>query len=109
MLASEAFDWREVFVLAAEMARRRQPRFLFIIRTDAGGFFGFGESDLPEFDNFKGRFTGILPPNPPAPEMRARARLLLKAMGVKDDDLMEGESRWSYLVGPRQALDLAGC
>ena len=27
--------------------------------------------------------------------VKAKARLLLKAMGLRDDDLMQGEARWS--------------
>jgi hypothetical protein len=92
---SEAFDRREVVVLSGEARGATRQKFLPIIRTDAGDFFGFGESDLPEFDNFKGRFAEILPPHPPGEKAQAKARLLLKAMGVTDDDLMQGEARWS--------------
>jgi len=73
---SEALDRREVVVLSGEARESKRQKFLPIIRTDGGGFFGFGESDLPEFDNFQGRFAGILPPRPPAKEMQAKARLL---------------------------------
>ncbi len=46
---SEALDRREVVVLSGEARGSKRQKFLPIIRTDAGGFFGFGESDLPEF------------------------------------------------------------
>ena len=72
-----------------------KQKILPIIRTDAGGFFGFGESDLPEYDNIQGRFAEILPPHPPSKEMQGKARLLLKAMGIADSDLLQGEARWS--------------
>ena len=91
---SEALDRREVVVLSGEARGCKRQKFLPIIRTDAGGFFGFGESDLPESDNFKGRFAGILPSSPPTRGAQAKARLLLRAMGVMDDDLMQGEAGW---------------
>ena len=92
---SEALDRREVVVLSGEARGSTRQKLLPIIRTDAGGFFGFGESDQPEYDNFQGRFAQMLAPHPPAKETQAKARLLLKAMGVTDDDLMQGEARWS--------------
>ena len=55
-LPSEALDRREVVVLSGEACGRKRQKFLPILRTDAGGFFGFGESDLPEFENIRGRF-----------------------------------------------------
>ncbi|MCX6902090.1 MAG: hypothetical protein NTW03_01155 [Verrucomicrobia bacterium] len=91
---SEAFDRREVVVVAGETRGKQKQKFLPIIRTDAGGFFGFGESDVPQFDNFQGRFTEILPPHPPAKEMQAKARLLLQAMDIADGDLQD-EAQWS--------------
>ena len=81
---SEAIDWREVVVLAGEMQNAKRQNFLPIIRTDAGGFFGFGESDMPEFSNFEGRFAEILPPQAAAPALKAQAGLLLAAMWISD-------------------------
>jgi hypothetical protein len=43
---SEAFDRREVEVLTGETAERGEQRLLPIIRTDAGGFFGFSSRVL---------------------------------------------------------------
>ena len=40
---SEAFDRREVVMLTGETAQHCKQMLLPIIRTDAGGFFGFGE------------------------------------------------------------------
>jgi hypothetical protein len=91
---SEALDRREVVVLVGETREAKKQKFLPIIRTDRGDFFGFGESDVPQFDNFQGRFTEILAPHPPAEAIQAKARLLLKAMGIADSDL-QGEARWS--------------
>lgn len=52
---SEAIDRKEVVVLAGESRQKRVQKFLPIIRTDVGGFFGFGESNLPDYTNFEGR------------------------------------------------------
>lgn len=49
---SEAFDRKEFVVLIGEERGARMHSFLPIIRTDAGGFFGFGEFDAPSFDGF---------------------------------------------------------
>jgi hypothetical protein len=92
---SEALDRREVVVLAGETREAKKQKFLPIIRNDAGGFFGFGESDVPQFDSLQGRFAEILPPHPPGKEAQAKARRLLKAMGIDDSDLMQGEALWS--------------
>ncbi len=47
---SEAFDREEFVVVMGESLGRKTQRFLPILRTDVGGFFGFGE-----FDAMKGR------------------------------------------------------
>jgi hypothetical protein len=52
-----------------------------MIRTDAGGFFGFGESPLPQAASLSGRFAQLLPPLPPTPEQRKWARAALKVLG----------------------------
>ncbi len=38
-----------------------------IVRTDAGGFFGFGESEIPARTKMKGRFAQLLPTKVPDP------------------------------------------
>ena len=91
---SEALDRREVVVLAGEMRESKRYKFLPIIRTDAGGFFGFGESDIPAFNNFQGRFAEILAPHLPSKEMQVQARLLLETMGIADSGL-QGDFLWS--------------
>ena len=58
---SEAFDRREVVVLTGETAQHCKQMLLPIIRTDAGGFFGFVEHDGPKLDNLTGRFAQVLP------------------------------------------------
>jgi hypothetical protein len=84
---SEAFDRQEVVVLTGETATDGEQKLLPIIRTDAGGFFGFGEDDGPQLDNFEGRFAQMLPPKRPTPEARDLARSMLAAMGISKDTL----------------------
>ena len=84
---SEAFDRQEFVVLMAEARGAKQQHFLPIIRTDAGGFFGFGEFDASKFDGFQGRFAEMLPPKVPTAEMRAVAQAVLAVMGVTRDSL----------------------
>ena len=91
---SEALDRREVVLLAGEERGRKKQKFLPIIRSGNGNFFGFGESDLPEFDNFAGRFAELLPPREGSAELKATAKLLLKAMGITDASL-QNDPRWS--------------
>jgi hypothetical protein len=86
---SEAFDRREFVVLMGETAGQQRQKLLPIIRTDAGGFFGFGEFDSDSFTSFQGRFAGLLPPKVPTAEGRAIAKALLEAMGVTDSLLRQ--------------------
>ncbi len=85
---SEAFDREEFVVVMGETIGRKTQRFLPILRTDGGGFFGFGEFDASKFDGIEGRFAGMLPPNETTPEMRAVAQALLATMGVTRDALL---------------------
>ena len=81
---SEAFDRREFVVLMGEDRTGLQTQKLLpIIRTDAGGFFGFGEFHLPGLDNMKGRFARILSPGPPSDDMQNTARELLDSLGIR--------------------------
>ena len=91
---SEVFDRREVVVLTGETAQHCKQMLLPIIRTDAGGFFGFGEHDGPNFDNFKGRFAQLLPPKRPGAEGIELARAMLAAMGVTEERL-RGDAGWN--------------
>jgi hypothetical protein len=91
---SEAFDRREVVVLTGETAEHGKQKLLPIIRTDAGGFFGFGEHDGPKFDNFKGRFAQLLPPKRPTGEEKKLARVMLAAMGIGEEAL-RGKLKWN--------------
>ena len=84
---SEAFDRREFVVLIGEARDARVHSFLPIIRTDAGGFFGFGEFDSPSLEGFSGRFGQMLPPKVPTKEMRVVAQAVLTVMGITRESL----------------------
>jgi hypothetical protein len=79
---SEAFDRQEFVVLMGEAPGVLEQKFLPIIRTDAGGFFGFGEPNLPHADKLQGRFAQLLPTKVPDDGMRLLAKTLLKVKGV---------------------------
>ena len=65
----------------------QKQKFLPIIRSDNGKFFGFGESDAPSMDKMEGRFAQILSPKPPTKENRALAHAVLKVKGVNSTEL----------------------
>ena len=83
---SEAFDRREFVVLMGESRAGGEQRMLPIIRTDAGGFFGFGETERQPADQLSGRFAHLLPPKEPTEESRAQAKALLAQMGARVQD-----------------------
>ena len=62
---SEAFDRQEVVVLMGESKTGQKQRFLPIIRSGNGKFFGFNEIEMPELNRIEGRFSQILSPNTP--------------------------------------------
>ena len=80
---SEAFDRREVVVLMGESRDGQKQKFLPIIRSDNGNFFGFGESEVPKMNEMKGRFAQILPTKVPDDGLRQVANAMLKVKGVK--------------------------
>jgi hypothetical protein len=84
---SEAFDRQEVVVITEEAIGQQKQKLLPIIRTEAGGFFGFGEHDGPKFDSFKGRFAQIIPPKRPTTEHQELARIMLAVMGITEQSL----------------------
>ncbi len=90
---SEAFDRQEVVVLTGETVEHGKQKLLPIIRTDAGGFFGFGEPNGPKLDNFEGRFAQMLPPKRPSAEAREMARAMLAAMGISEENLRGSAER----------------
>ncbi len=78
---SEAFDRREIVVLMGESRDGQKQKFLPIIRSDNGKFFG--EADVPGMDKMEGRFAQILPAKVPDNEMRLLAQTMLRVEGVK--------------------------
>ena len=80
---SEAFDRREFVVLMGESHGGQKQKFLPIIRSGNGKFFGFGESEVPEMDEMKGRFAQLLPTKVPDAQLREVAKVMLKVKGVK--------------------------
>jgi len=80
---SEAFDRREFVVLMGESHAGQKQRFLPIIRSDNGKFFGFGEFEVPEMDKMKGRFAQILATKVPDDGLRQVVKAMLKVKGVK--------------------------
>ena len=80
---SEAFARQEVIVLMGESRDGQKQKFLPIIRSGNGKFFGFGETTVPGMDKMTGRFAQILPPKVPDAEMRLLAQTMLQVKGVK--------------------------
>ena len=78
---SEAFDRREFVILMGESTTGQKQRFLPIIRSGNGKFFGFGESEVPMMDEMKGRFAHLLPTKVPDAAMRDLAKIMLKVKG----------------------------
>jgi hypothetical protein len=76
---SEALDRREVIVLMGEAPGVQKQKLLAIIRTDAGGFFGLNDLEMPALDSIKGRFAQLLPTHPPSAKDRALAKAWLES------------------------------
>jgi hypothetical protein len=89
---SESLYRKEVVILAGETRTTSTQKILPIIRTGAGGFFGFGESDAPALADFQGRFAQLLPPTPPTPATQAKIHALLAAMGITPASLRRDSS-----------------
>ena len=79
---SEAFDRQEAIVLMGESRGDQKQKFLPIIRSGNGKFFGFGEADTPGLEKMEGRFAQILPPKVATAEHQALAKAMLKVKGV---------------------------
>ena len=79
---SEAFDRQEIVVLMGESHQGQKQKFLPIIRSGNGKFFGFGESEVPSFDEMKGRFAQLLPTKAADDQLRLVAKTMLKVKGV---------------------------
>ncbi len=75
---SEAIDRQEFVILMGESRTGLRRRFLPIVRSGNGRFFGFG--DPQEFDlEMQGRFASILSPKEPDAATQAIAKALLQA------------------------------
>ena len=74
-------------MLFGESLTGQKQKFLPIIRSDNGHFFGFGKSDLPSMDEMTGRFAQLLPAKPPDKGIREVAKAMLKEKGV---DIVRG-------------------
>ena len=74
---SEAIDRQEHVVLMGESREGNRQRFLPIIRSGNGKFFGFGDPHEPGAD-MQGRFACILPPNEPDAATRQLAKVMLQ-------------------------------
>jgi len=61
---------------------KKKQKYLLVIRSDNGKFFGFGESNLPVLDIIEGLFAQILPPKVASTEHRMVARAMLKFKDV---------------------------
>jgi len=81
----EAFDRQEVVILMGESKTSQKQRFLPIIRSGNGKFFGFNETKMPEMDRIEGRFSQILSPNTPTDEHRLIAKAMLELKGLNFD------------------------
>ena len=79
---SEAFDRKEFVVVMGETFGRKTQRFLPILRTDTGDFFGFSEFDAMKLDGIEGRFAGMLPPGIVPSETREMTLAVLTVMGI---------------------------
>ena len=80
---SEAFDRQEVVVLTGEDRAGPKQKFLPIIRSGNGNFFGFNETEMPGMDKMTGRFAQILTPQMPDEKTQQLAQTLLQVKGVK--------------------------
>ncbi|MGH7952721.1 MAG: hypothetical protein ACREFE_12505 [Limisphaerales bacterium] len=96
---SEAFDRQEVIVLMGESRDELKQKFLPIIRSGNGKFFGFGESNVPDgIDQMKGRFAQILPPKAVDDELQAVAEAMLTVKGITPAKMRAGSKRPRFRV-----------
>lgn len=79
---SEAIDRRESVILMGEAPGTLKQKFLPIIRSGNGRFFGLGESEVPATDTMQGRFAQLLPTKVPDAALRDGAKAMLHVKGV---------------------------
>ena len=80
---SESFDRQEVVILMGEDRAAQKQKYLPIIRSGNGKFFGFNEADMPQLDSMEGRFAQILSPKIPDAQAQLLAKTMLKVKGIK--------------------------
>jgi hypothetical protein len=90
---SEAFDRREFVILMGESHGGQEQKFLPIIRSGNGKFFGFNESEVPMMDEMKGRFAQLLPTKVPDAAIRDVAKAMLKVKGVENETMTNAPRR----------------
>ena len=61
----------------------QKQKFLPIIRSGNGRFFGFNDAESPTMDGMTGRFAQILSPKVPDAQTQLLAKTMLKVKGVK--------------------------
>lgn len=86
-LPSEAVDRREFVVLMGESREGRRQKFIPIVRSGNGRFFGFGEPENPGHDQMEGRFAQLLPEKVPDQSMRELARAVLQVQAERNISL----------------------
>jgi len=69
-------------VLIGESHTGHKQKFVPIIRSGNGKFFGFGEPEAPTLDEMQGRFAQLLPTKIPDPPTGELAKAMLKVKGV---------------------------
>ena len=82
-MPSESFDRQEAIVLMGEDRAGQKQKFLPIIRSGNGKFFGLNESETPVMDSMTGRFAQILSPKVPDEQAQILAKTVLQVKGVK--------------------------
>ena len=87
---SERIDRREFVVLMGESKTQCRQRFLPIIRSGNGKFFGLGEAEESVSDQLEGRFAHLLPAKTPNAEMRRLANIMLQLRGFQLPDPRAG-------------------
>ena len=80
---SESLHRREVVVLTGESHTGCRQKILPIIRTGAGGFFGFGEFTAPPETTISGRFAQILSPQVPTTTGAGKSERSARSVGCE--------------------------
>ena len=89
---SESHERQEMVVCIGESSGEHCSQLLPIVRLDNGQFWNLGDPQELGSNLFQGRFTQLLPPNPPDEAAREMGMMLLKAMGAKVELFKPSES-----------------